>query len=64
MSGRVNPKYLPQNFWKMTSSEVEDIFQKSIIFDKRKTNLTFVFTFGIYQGILAHYGFFICQATL
>ena len=39
-AGRVNPKYLPQNFWTMTSSEVEDIFQKSVIFDMRKTTST------------------------
>ncbi len=35
MSGRVNPKYQPQNFFKMTSVEVVDILKKSILFDAR-----------------------------
>ena len=36
VGGRIKPKFLPQDFTKMTSVEVIDILKKSVLFDARK----------------------------
>jgi hypothetical protein len=36
LGGRVHPKYLPQNFSKMTSVEVVEVLKNSILFDARE----------------------------